>query len=118
MFAVWFGVCVIGLVIVGLIEFIPNFIRDTKDKASAKTYIEQGYICPGKSAEDFKEEKVKSVVKQLKSVGFINIEKVAVGGGLAVWDWGEVTEVMIDGDNNFGAYAYFSPDAPIVVSYK
>ena len=104
--------------IYGLWYFGTHFVRDTVDKSKAASLSEQGYVCPGKSAEDFEGEKVKSVVKQLKSVGFTNIEKVATGGGLAVWDWGEVTEVMIDGENNFGAYAYFPPDASIVVTYK
>lgn len=88
------------------------------DKSKATSLSEQGYVSPGKSAEDFEGDKVNAVVKQLKSVGFTDIEKVSVGGGLAVWDWGKVTEIMIDGDNDFGAYAYFPPDAPVVVSYK
>lgn len=68
--------------------------------------------------DDFEGDKIKSVVKQLESVGFTNIEKVAVGGGIAVWSWGDVTEVMIDGKTDFGAYAFFPPDAPIVITYK
>ena len=107
---------VLGIMVAGM--YLPNYLRDIKDKFNSKSYIEKGYVCPGKSAEDFKGDKEKMVVKQLESVGFTNIETVAVGGGLAIWNWGKVTEVMIDGNTNYGAYAYFPPDAPIVVAYK
>ena len=104
--------------IIGTWPYITRFLRDTADKSKVTALSEQGFICPGKSAEDFEGEKADSVVKQLESVGFTNIEKVAVGGGIAIWSWGDVKEVMIDGQNDFGAYAYFPPNAPIVVTYK
>lgn len=110
--------CILVFLIILATEYGPNFIRDMGDKSKATTLSEQGFICPGKSAEDFEGEDVKSVTKQLESVGFTNIDKVSTGGGLAVWSWGDVTEVMIDGQNDFGAYAYFPPDAPIVITYK
>lgn len=111
-------IAAIPFIIYGLWYFNGHVIRDLRDKSAASSYIEQGYVCPGKSAEEFVGDKAKSVIKQLKSVGFTNIQKVATGAGLAIWDAGKVTEVMIDGDTKFGAFAYFPPDAPIVVTYK
>lgn len=102
------------LALIGLLGSIGDIAHTMRENA----YIDQGYISPGKSARDYIGENQKSVIAQLKSVGFTNIEKTAIGAGLALWDMGKVTDIMIDGNNHFGAHAYFHPDSKIHVTYK
>lgn len=102
-----------------LLPFGPvyRFIEKEIEKRNAISYIEKGYITPGKSAYDFRGEYYGSVVAQLESVGFKNIKKISSGGIFAVWAWNEVTDIMIDGNNHFEANAYFPPEADVIVTY-
>ena len=83
-----------------------------------KEYEAQGLVSPGSYAYQFKGQNYKQVVQKLKDRGFKKIKKIAVGGGLAFWDWGEVVEVTINGKSGFSANSYYDPKVPVVVSYK
>lgn len=101
------------LLVLGAFILVGTVITNTRDQQ----FEAQGLVSAGVSSRSFIGKNYKTVVQRLKDRGFKKIKKIAVGGGLAVWDWGKVTEVTINGVS-FGAHDYFDPKVPVVVSYK
>ncbi len=71
------------------------------------------------AAADFKGQHYEDVVTQLELAGFTNIETAAIEDLVTGWltDDGEVENVVINGDSEFGMNDRFLPDAQIVVRY-
>lgn len=97
--------------------FIGGVYSVIIDVQSTK-YEAQGMVSPGASSASFIGQDYKQVYQKFKDRGFKKVKKLRLGGGLAVWDWGEVVEVTIDGLSGFSAHDYYDPNASVLISYK
>ena len=113
LFSLHYRKIAIALLLLGALFLAGTIVTNSRDQQ----FEAQGLISAGVSSRSFIGKNYKTVIQRLKDRGFKKIKKIAVGGGLAVWNWGKVTEVTINGVS-FGAHDYFDPNASVLVSYK
>ncbi len=93
-----------------------EYVSVTENYVEYKEKLPEGMIQTTKSSSDFKYENYKTVVSELKKMGFTKVSKKAIEKGFFD-DEGEVDSISINGKKGFKRGEVFDSHSKVVVTY-